>query len=68
MFKEIFITEESGMLVAEIDGVKAYELHDVIRECGFGFGEWFEIFVQEGDDIWTIADMISDLYANYGDR
>lgn len=62
---DIHITSESGMLVAEVNGEKAYELCDTISRCGLGFGDTFEVdgFNPEHDDICTLADMIEDKIA-----
>lgn len=63
MTKTIYITTEGGNLVAEMDGIKTYELEDAIYDCGFGFGESFEVEDEDGDDIWSIIDKIYEEYA-----
>lgn len=62
----IYITSVNGQLVAEVNGVKYYELCDVIQDLGFSFGETIEITV-DGDtelaedeqvDVWMLTDML----------
>lgn len=63
MTKQVFITSVSGTLVAEMDNNIVWEMVDVIYDCGFGFGESFEVEVEDGDDVWSLIDKIYENYA-----
>ena len=55
----IYITSESGHLVAEVNGEKRYELEDAIYELGMGFGDSIELDIDaddEANDIWAVVD------------
>ena len=57
----VYITSESGQLIAEVDGVKTYELCDCIVDLGFGFGDSFAVEYDmgaEGNDVWGLIDEI----------
>ena len=58
---KIYITSESGMLVAEVNGEKMYELYDAIYELGMGFGDSVEVEFDMGDernDVWGLIDAL----------
>lgn len=54
----IYITSESGYLVAEVNGEKMYELHDAIYDLGLGFGDSVEVDYEldEHNDVWGLID------------
>jgi len=56
----IYITSAGGTLVAEVNGVKRYELTDCIYDMGWGFGECHEIDfdMDEQNDVWALVDAI----------
>lgn len=56
----VYITSVSGTLVAEVNGVKRYELTDCIYDMGWGFGESHEIDfdMDEQNDVWGLVDAI----------
>ena len=56
----IYITSESGQLVAEVNGEKAYELCDAIYDLGLGFGESVEVELDEDEanDVWAVIDAL----------
>lgn len=57
----IHITSQSGQLVAEVNGVKAYELTDCVYDMGWGFGETHEVDFDLDDndnDVWGLIDAI----------
>lgn len=59
----IYITSQSGQLVAEVNGDKAYELTDCIYDMGWAFGETHEIdfdLYDIGNDVWGLIDAIYD--------
>ena len=67
----VYITSESGQLVAEVNGVKAYELCDCIVDLGFGFGDSFAVeydIDDDGNDVWGLVDEIYFQFNGDGDE
>ena len=57
----IYITSESGQLVAEVNGEKAYELCDAINDLDLGFGDSVEVEFDMDDphnDVWGLIDAL----------
>lgn len=55
----IYITTSNGIMVAEVNGEKRYELADTISTFGLGFGESYEVdydLDDEYNDIWGLID------------
>lgn len=59
----VHVTSQSGQLLAEVNGVKTYELTDCIYDMGWGFGETHEIdfdLEDNDNDVWGLIDAIYD--------
>lgn len=57
----VYITSESGQLVAEVNGEKAYELCDAIHDLDLGFGDSVEVEFDMDDphnDVWGLIDAL----------
>lgn len=60
----IFITSKNGQLVAEVNGKPAYELCDVIRDIGAGFGDSIDLdwdMDEDGNDINALIDLLYEI-------